>query len=128
MTNPDYATGPARSKNCDALSPEINTPTQKKTTNARVNELNAARLPCGPIHSIDQMFAHAQIKHLGITQDVPNDQNRNIRLVGRPFTLSRTPSNMAARPPEVSEQTEELLAEFGFSTDKIASLRVGKAF
>ncbi|MEH2470477.1 crotonobetainyl-CoA:carnitine CoA-transferase CaiB-like acyl-CoA transferase [Nitrobacteraceae bacterium AZCC 2161] len=126
VTNPDYATGPARSKNRDALNAAISACTEKRTTDEWVNELNAAGVPCGPIYSVDQMFADEQVKHLGIAQDVPNDENRAIRLVGQPFTLSRTPSTMAARPPEVGEQTEELLAEFGFSTDEITALREGK--
>jgi len=46
--------------------------------------------------------------------------------VGQPVTLSRTPSRMAARPPEFGEQTEELLAEFGFGKDEIAELRQRK--
>jgi crotonobetainyl-CoA:carnitine CoA-transferase CaiB-like acyl-CoA transferase len=79
------------------------------------SELNAAGVPCGPIYSIDQMFEDAQVKHLGIAQDVPNAENRHIRLVGQPVTLSRTPSKMAARPPEFGEQTDEVLAEFGFN-------------
>jgi hypothetical protein len=54
-------------------------------------------------------------KHLGIAQDVPNAENRHIRLVGQPVTLSRTPSKMAALPPE-----------FGFSADEIAGLRQAK--
>jgi crotonobetainyl-CoA:carnitine CoA-transferase CaiB-like acyl-CoA transferase len=33
---------------------------------------------------------------------------------------------MAARPPEFGEQTEELLAEFGFSANEIAGLRQAK--
>jgi formyl-CoA transferase len=37
--------------------------------------------------------------------------------------LSRTPSHIAARPPEFGEQTAELLAEFGFSADEIISLK-----
>jgi formyl-CoA transferase len=126
VSNPDYATGPARSKNRDALNAEISRFTQKRSTDQWVNELNAAGVPCGPIYSVDQMFADEQVKHLGIAQDVPNDQGRDIRLVGQPFTLSRTPSTMAARPPEVGEQTEELLAEFDFSSDEIATLRQGK--
>ena len=52
--------------------------------------------------------------------------NRNIRLVGQPVTLSRTPSKMAARPPEFGEQTEEVLAEFGFTADEIGTLRRDK--
>src|SRR4051812_13811002 len=126
ITHPDYATGPARSKNRDALNAAISACTEKRTTEEWVNDLNAAGVPCGPIYSVDQMFADAQVKHLGLAQDVPNDQNRKITLVGQPFTLSRTPSHMAARPPEVGEQTEELLAEFGFGTEEIAELRRGK--
>lgn len=126
ITNPDYATGPARSKNRDALNAAVGACTEKRSTEEWVNDLNAAGVPCGPIYSVDQMFADAQVKHLGIAQDVPNDQNRKITLVGQPFTLSRTPSHMAARPPEVGEQTEELLAEFGFDAEEIAELRRGK--
>src|ERR1019366_7602621 len=92
-----------------------------------VSELNAAGVPCGPIYSIDQMFEDAQVKHLGIAQDVPNAENRHIRLVGQPVMLSRTPSKMAARPPEFGEQTAEVLAEFGFNADEIVALKQGKA-
>jgi formyl-CoA transferase len=72
------------------------------------------------------MFDDAQVKHLGIAQDVPNEDSRHIRLVGQPVTLSRTPSKMAVRPPEFGEQTDEVLAEFGFGKDEIAELRQRK--
>jgi crotonobetainyl-CoA:carnitine CoA-transferase CaiB-like acyl-CoA transferase len=94
---------------------------QRKSTDSWVKELNAAGVPCGSIYSIDQMFGDDQVKHLGIAQDVPNAENRHIRLVGQPVTLSCTPSTMAARPPEFGEQTDEVLAEFGFGA--IAELR-----
>ena len=97
-----------------------------KGTLLAIEELNAAGVPCGPIYSIDQVFADAQVQHLGIAQHVPNDENRHIQLVGQPFKLSRTPSKMAARPPEFGEQTEEVLAEFGFAADEIADLRQRK--
>ncbi|QDM23032.1 CoA transferase [Tardiphaga sp. vice154] len=126
VTNPDYATGPARSKNRDALNAAISARTEKRSTDDWVNELNAAGVPCGPIYTVDQMFADEQVKHLGIAQDVPTDDDRDIRLVGQPYTLSRTPSTMAARPPEVGEQTEEVLAEFGFSAAEIAALKKDK--
>jgi crotonobetainyl-CoA:carnitine CoA-transferase CaiB-like acyl-CoA transferase len=120
---PEYATAPARSKNRDALNAEINALTEKKSTDMWVSELNAAGVPCGPIYSIDQVFEDEQVRHLGIAQDVPNAENRHIRLVGQPVTLSRTPSKMAARPPEYGEQSEEVLTEFGFSADEISKLR-----
>ena len=125
-TRAEYATAPARSKNRDALNAEISAFTEKKSTDTWVSELNAAGVPCGPIYSIDQVFEDAQVKHLGIAQDVPNTENRHIRLVGQPVTLSRTPSKMAARPPEFGEQTDEVLSEFGFGSEEIADLRLRK--
>src|SRR5476651_1909621 len=126
VADPDYATAPARSKNRDALNAAIGKLTIKKSTDTWVRELNAAGVPCGPIYSIDQMFEDDHVRHLGIAQDVPNAENRHIRLVGQPVTLSRTPSRMAARPPEFGEQTEEVLAECGFTAEEIGALRRDK--
>jgi crotonobetainyl-CoA:carnitine CoA-transferase CaiB-like acyl-CoA transferase len=123
---PEYATAPDRSKNRKELNAEINKLTEKKSTDTWVGELNAAGVPCGPIYSIDQMFDDEQVRHLAIAQDVPNAENRHIRLVGQPFKLSRTPSKMVAPPPEFGEQTEEVLAEFGFSAGEIAELKRSK--
>ncbi len=123
---PEYATAPERSKNRKALNAEINKLTQTKSTQAWVKEFNAAGVPCGPIYSIDQVFEDEQVKHLGMAQDVPNPENRHIRLVGQPFKLSRTPSRMVAPPPEFGEQTEEILAEFGFSPTEITELKQAK--
>jgi crotonobetainyl-CoA:carnitine CoA-transferase CaiB-like acyl-CoA transferase len=126
VNRPEYATGPDRSKNRKQINAEINKLTEKKSSETWVKEFNAAGVPCGPIYSIDQMFADAQVEHLGIAQDVPNAEGRHIRLVGQPFTLSRTPTRMAARPPEFGEQTDEVLAEFGFTSEEISSLRQAK--
>jgi formyl-CoA transferase len=123
---PEYATAPDRSKNRKALNAEINKLTETKSSETWVKEFNAAGVPCGPIYSIDEVFEDAQVKHLGMAQDVPNEDNRHIRLVSQGVTLSRTPSRMASRPPEFGEQTEEVLAEFGFSADEIAELRKRK--
>jgi formyl-CoA transferase len=125
-SHPDYATAPSRSKNRDALNAKIEERTLTKSTETWVREFNDAGVPCGPIYAIDQMFEDAQVRHLGIAQDVPNDEDRHIRLVGQPVTLSRTPSKMVARPPEFGEQTDEVLKEFGFGADEIAGLRNAK--
>ncbi|KIZ40203.1 CaiB/BaiF CoA transferase family protein, partial [Rhodopseudomonas palustris] len=124
--HPDYATAPARSKNRDALNAAISARLATKPTEIWVREFNAAGVPCGPIYTIDQMFDDEQVRHLGIAQEVPNDENRPITLVAQPVSLSRTPSTLAARPPEFGEQTDEVLAEFGFGAEEIAALRRDK--
>jgi len=126
VTHADYRTEADRSKNRAALNAEIEKCTVKRSTEAWVKDLNEAGVPCGPIYAIDQVFEDVQVKHLDIAQDVPNAENRHIRLVGQPVTLSRTPSRMVARPPEFGEQTDEILAEFGFDADEVAALKRAK--
>jgi len=126
MARTEFATAAARRAHRDELNAELERQLETRCSAEWLERLNAAGVPCGPIYSIDQMFEDAQVKHLGMAQHVPNDENRHIQLVGQPVTLSRTPSRMAARPPEFGEQTSEVLAEFGFANDEIADLRQRK--
>jgi formyl-CoA transferase len=126
-TRPEYANGDNRSTNRDALNAEINALTEKRPTAEWVERFNAAGVPCGPIYSIDQMFADPQVKHLGIAQPVKTKDKTPLRLVGQPFSLSRTPSKLAAPPPRRGQHTDAVLKEFGFTSRQIAALRQADA-
>jgi len=123
ISRPEYATASNRSKNRDALNAEINAITEQRSSDHWVTAFNEAGVPCGPIYSIDEVFEDKQVEHLGLAQNVPNAENRPIRLVAQPFSLSRTPSKLVAPPPDLGEQTDEVLAEFGFSQEEIAALK-----
>jgi formyl-CoA transferase len=127
INNPDYASGAARSKNRDALNAEIDKRTQGKTSAEWIAIFNKVGVPCGPIYSVDQTFADPQVRHLGIAQESARSDGSRLGLVGQPFALSRTPSKIAARPPDVGEHTDEVLKEFGFSEGEIAELHKSKA-
>jgi formyl-CoA transferase len=123
ITDATYAAASARSKNRDALNTAIEARTVTRTTAEWVEKLNNAGVPCGPIYSIDETFADPQVKHLHMAQQVPTDDGNEFELVAQPVTLSRTPSRIAARPPEFSEHTDEVLREFGFNDGEIATLK-----
>jgi crotonobetainyl-CoA:carnitine CoA-transferase CaiB-like acyl-CoA transferase len=125
--NPDYIDGATRSKNRDPLDAEINKRLVGKTSNKWVEIMNEAGVPCGPIYNIDQMFADPQVKHLGIAQSVTKKDKSKMYLVGQGVTLSRTPSKLVVRPPELGEHTNAVLKEFGFSKRDIAALHKAKA-
>jgi len=125
--NPDYVDGATRSKNRDPLDVEINKRLVGKTSNEWVEIMNEAGVPCGPIYNIDQMFADPQVKHLGIAQSVTKKDKSKMYLVAQGVTLSRTPSKLVARPPELGEHTNAVLKEFGFNARDIAALHKAKA-
>jgi len=120
---PEYATAAARLKNRDALNDELGKHLAGRTSAEWVERLNEAGVPCGPIYAIDQVFADPQVVHLGIAQGVETQNGEVRHVVGQPVSLSRTPSRMAAPPPERGEHTDEVLQEFGFKPDEIAALR-----
>ena len=123
LQHPDYATAALRSKNRDPLNAAIGKLLAKRTTSDWVEILSAAGVPCGQIYAVDKMFEDEQVKHLGIAQPVPDFDKP---LLSQPFTMSRTPSRMAARPPLAGEQTDEVLTEFGFDAKEIAALKQNK--
>ena len=127
MEKPEYQTAAARSKNRDALSADIDHYLAAATSAEWVERFNAAGVPCGPIYAIDQMFADPQVEHLGIAQRVTKKDKSKMRLIGQPMLLSRTPSRLAARPPELGEHTDAILKEFGFSARDISALHKAKA-
>jgi formyl-CoA transferase len=127
IEHPDYKSGPARLKNRDALNTEIDKLMVKRTSAEWVERLNDAGVPCGPIYSIDEVFADPQVEHLGIAQNVKKKDKSLMRLVGQPMTLSRTPSKLVAYPPDIGEHTDVVLKEFGFKTKEIAALRKANA-
>jgi crotonobetainyl-CoA:carnitine CoA-transferase CaiB-like acyl-CoA transferase len=125
--NPGYRTAQERSKNRDALNAEIENHLQSRTSAEWQAIFNEAGVPCGPIYSIDQVFADPQVRHLGIAQSVGGKDKRARRLVGQPMSLSRTPSRLKAPPPKLGEHTDTVLKEFGFSAREIAALHKARA-
>jgi crotonobetainyl-CoA:carnitine CoA-transferase CaiB-like acyl-CoA transferase len=119
----EYKNSAARSKNRDKLNDEINRALAKGTSAGWIEALNKAGVPCGPINSIDAVFKDPQVQHLGMAKNVKAKDGHTFQIVGQPIGLSRTPSKIVSPTPELGEHTDEVLQEFGFSTDEIAALR-----
>jgi crotonobetainyl-CoA:carnitine CoA-transferase CaiB-like acyl-CoA transferase len=124
---PEYQTAAGRSKHRDALNADMERYTVKRSSAEWIELLNKAGVPCGPIYSIDQVYADPQVEYLGVAQPVKTKDKSKLRMAGQPMSLSRTPSKLVAAPPKLGEHTDEVLAEFGFSAKDIAALRAANA-
>ena len=122
-SDPAYATGSERSKNRDRLNAAIAEITRRQPSAQWIDALNEAGVPCGPINTIDQVFADPQIRHLGMAQPVRSHERGDTELVGQPVIMSRTPSRIRTPPPTMGEHTEAILRDLGHDDARIAELR-----
>ncbi|MGI9520478.1 MAG: CaiB/BaiF CoA transferase family protein [Hyphomicrobiaceae bacterium] len=123
LMHPDYADGPSRSNNRDALNELINKHTRTRPSAEWIKILNNAGVPCGEINTIDQVFASPQVKHLGMAKDIVSHERGPTQLVGQPVTLSRTNSSIKHPPPKLGEHTDDVLAEAGYTSAEIQAFR-----
>ncbi|MDH4325767.1 MAG: CoA transferase [Betaproteobacteria bacterium] len=127
LERPEFKGQPGRAKSRAALNAEINAALAKKKSAEWIEVLNAAGVPCGPIYTMDQVFADPQVNHLVVAVPVESRALGKFRVVNQAVRLSRTPPRVVSAAPEVGEHTEEILAELGYGKDEIANLRAAKA-
>jgi crotonobetainyl-CoA:carnitine CoA-transferase CaiB-like acyl-CoA transferase len=123
VEHPDYRIDSLRSKNRVALNAELNNTTQSYAAADLIDLLNRAGVPCGPIYSMDQVFADPQVRHLGCAAPLKHPTLGDIKLVNQPVTLSRTPAQLARATPALGEHTSEILNELGYSEAQQHALR-----
>jgi len=120
-SNPDFATQQGRVKNRQALIAHLTDVVRSKPSKFWVDSLAKAGVPCGPINTIDQVFADPQVKHLGIRRPVDHPTLGAFDIVGQPIHLSAYPQPARLKPtPDQSQHTDEVLKEYGYDAAAIA--------
>lgn len=122
-SNARFARNADRVRNRDALVPLIDAVMATRTQRAWLAALEAAGVPCGPIHKLDAVFADPQVRARGMRLDLPHPLAGSVPLVGPPMKLSATPALPERAPPLLGEHTAAVLHErLGLSAAAIAGL------
>jgi formyl-CoA transferase len=122
LENSDYADGAARLTNRDALNAAMEAYTVSRGSDELVEAMNAAGVPCGPIYSIDEVFADPQVRHLEMSKRVQHKTLGTLDVVGNAVIMGGAPEMTYRATPERGQHTSEVLAEFGYSAGEIEDL------
>ena len=111
--DPRFATNPLRLVNREALYALIPPYMARKTTEEWVAALEAVNVPCGPVNTIDKVFADPQVQARGmrIEMEHPTAGAGTVPLIANPVKLSGTPVRYRHAPPVLGQHTDEVLAE-----------------
>jgi formyl-CoA transferase len=121
ITDERFKTGKLRSKNRKEMNAAISAITAEMPSQHWIDLLNEAGCPCGPIYSMDQVFADPQVRHVQMAVPVDHPSLGRFEVVNQAVKLSRTPSSVRTATPEQGEHTDEVLAEIGYGEEDIRS-------
>jgi len=125
IDEPGMGSDPERVQNRARVNAAIGAALKAQTTAEWTQRLLKAGVPCGPIHTIDHVFADPQVRHLGIARPMQHPELGTIEVVGLPMQFSRYPREQGPLQPapHQGDQTDAILGGLGYKPEQIAQLR-----
>jgi crotonobetainyl-CoA:carnitine CoA-transferase CaiB-like acyl-CoA transferase len=126
-TDARFARNAGRVRNRAVLVPLLAAKLKLRTRAEWLADLEAAKVPAGPINDLAEVFADPHVRHRGMAVELPHPTAGSVRLVASPIKLGATPVRYRHAPPLLGADTEAVLAELGLDAGAIAALRRGGA-
>jgi crotonobetainyl-CoA:carnitine CoA-transferase CaiB-like acyl-CoA transferase len=121
--DPRFATNAGRVRQRGVLVPLLEPLLRARTKADWLAALEAAKVPCGAINDLAEVFADPQVQARAMTARVPHPLNDALELVASPIKLSATPVRLRRAPPLLGQHTDEVLQEIGIGGAERERLR-----
>jgi crotonobetainyl-CoA:carnitine CoA-transferase CaiB-like acyl-CoA transferase len=122
--DPRFLTNPLRVSNRELLIPLLEKMTRQKTKSAWIELLEKAKVPCGPINNVKEVFDDEQVLSRNLLKTLSHPTIGSLKIVNSPMRLSKTPPEVRLPPPVLGQHTEEILRTYlNFGQNEIEDLR-----
>ncbi|MDP8998122.1 MAG: CoA transferase [Pseudomonadota bacterium] len=106
-----FATNRGRVELRGKLIPALTPFFKARTTAAWIAALESDAVPCGPINTIDQVFAHEQVLARGLLRDLVDSEGTKVKTVSNPIVFSDSANGATTASPKLGGETDRVLRE-----------------
>lgn len=100
---------------------------REKTRDEWLRLFEAAKLPCGPVLNLSEVFADENVNAREMLFTLDHPVKGEIKQLEFPFKFSQTPADARLRPPLLGEHNQEVLKWAGYSDRQIENLKADRA-
>ena len=118
-----FASNGARVRNKAELTPVLERLFAGDTRARWIERLMNANVPCGPINTIAEVFAEPQVRHRGMSRELPHPVSGTVPQVASPLRFGGVAALAERAPPALGADTDTVLASIGVTRDQLAALR-----
>lgn len=126
IADPRYEVTTKRAANVAELTAIIGEWAGRHTVAGLLAVLEANAVPSAPVMTIDQMVEDPQVRARRMMVEVDHPVAGKVIIPGIPTKMSDSPDTIERPSPVLGQHTDEVLAEWGFTAEKIAALRAAK--
>lgn len=123
LKDPELLKQPVRFAKKARIEALISEKFRTQSTAYWVEQLEAARIPCGPVNNFAQALNQAQVRAREMVVQVQLANGQDLQMPGNPVKLSDSPQHSFVRPPGLGEHTDQVLCGLGYSDERLAALR-----
>ena len=123
ITHPSWGTQKGRSDDRAAINAAISAITATMPADHWIELFETAGIPCGPINSIDRVFADPQVQHLKMARPDAAPPPRHQQVVSSAINLGDLPKDIRSPTPTRGADTDAVLASVGYDASTIAAMR-----
>ena len=124
LADPRFATNPIRVQNRQLVTDTLTPVMKSKTTAEWIDALEALKIGCGPINTLEQVFADPHVQAREMVVEMAHGSGETVKVIANPVKLSATPPSYRSAPPVLGEHTNAVLSDvLKMSAAEIAALK-----